>query len=118
MSFVPRIFKLDAVKTLLHRCYVIFSDWFIFHEDINFLTKFFTNNGYPRYLIDNCISKFLNHTFQPPTHAEERITTHYLKLPYYRHLREVCPLEQGDYSLTHLFPRLGSTLLPLIILFP
>ena len=26
LSFVPRIFKLDAVKTLLHRCYVISSD--------------------------------------------------------------------------------------------
>ena len=103
MSFVPRIFKLNVVKTLLHRCYVIFSDWSVFHEEINFLIKFLTNNGYRRYLIDNCISKFLNHTFQPPTHAEERITTYYLKLPYYGHLSYVIR-KQLDKLLKNNFP--------------
>ena len=80
LSFISRIFKINAVKTLLHRCYVISFDWFVFHKEINYLTNFFMNNGYPY-----CISKFLYQTYQQPTQVEKG-TICYLKLPYYSHL--------------------------------
>ena len=88
MSFIPRIFKINAIKTLLYRCYTISSDWFIFHNEVKYLTNFFLNNGFPRNVIDNCVSKFLNHTYKKPVHTEQS-NIHYLKLPFYGHLSYV-----------------------------
>ena len=40
LSFVPSVFKVNAMKTLIHRCYNISSNWTIFDEEIKFLKKF------------------------------------------------------------------------------
>ena len=87
LSFIPSLFKINAVKTLLYRCFTISSDWFSFHKEIDFLTNFFLNNGYPRSVIENCVSTFLNNIFQqPPTREDKHKDIHYFKLPYYGYL--------------------------------
>ena len=62
-SFVPRLFKVNTIKTLLHRCYSLSSNWGTFNDEIKFLTEFFQNNNYPLKLIESCISNFLNNIF-------------------------------------------------------
>ena len=91
MSFIPNLFKINAIKTMLYRCYSISSNWSLFHDEIRFLTDFFMNNGYPKSIIDSCISKFLNKIYENPEikKEKEKVTTHYLRLPYYGHLSYV-----------------------------
>ena len=43
------------------------------------------NNGYPRSIIEDCTYKLLDKIRQP-TVVKDKITTHYLKLPFYGHL--------------------------------
>ena len=86
LSFVPRLFKINAIKTLLYRCYSHSSSWTIFHDEIKFLTNFFQKNGYPLNLIQNCTSKFLNKLFVPTTTVEQECEVKYVKLPFYGHL--------------------------------
>ena len=59
-SFIPRLFKINAIKTLVYRCYHLSSNWSFFDKEVNFLRNFFSNNGYPSDLVDNCVSKFLD----------------------------------------------------------
>jgi len=42
LSFIPTLFKVNSIKTLLFRCYNISSDWFSFDKEIQFLTNFFS----------------------------------------------------------------------------
>ena len=83
-SFIPRLFKINAIKTLLYRCYHFSSDWNIFNDEIKFLTDFFQNNKYPLNLIENCISKFLNDLFTTKADNEPTLDKkYYVKLPFY-----------------------------------
>ena len=49
-SFTPFKYKLGALKTLIHRAYHLSSSWHHFSSEIEFLTKFFNKNGYPKKL--------------------------------------------------------------------
>ena len=87
LSFIPKLFKINAVKTLLYRCYHISSNWNAFHEEIQFLKDFFMNNNYPLSIVENCISSFLNNLFEPCRNINEAKTeAHYFRLPYYGYL--------------------------------
>ena len=46
-SFVPNTFKINSIKTLLHRTYNICSTWHYFHSELEKLRKFFSINGCP-----------------------------------------------------------------------
>ena len=86
-SFTPRLFKINAIKTLLYRCYHFSSNWNIFNEEIKFLTQFFQNNKYPLNIVENCISKFLNDIFTPkPENETVQDKIYYVKLPFYGYL--------------------------------
>ena len=65
-SSVPFIFKLNAIKTLLHRAYHLSSHTNSFTLELDFLRNFFKTNGYPSGLIENVFRKFLNSVFSPP----------------------------------------------------
>ena len=85
-SFVPEQFKINAIKTLLFRCYNICSNWDYIHTELEFLTNFFQNNKFPLHLIQRNIRNFLNKTFSPhpkPNKPEEKPSLHYIGLPYY-----------------------------------
>ena len=83
-SFIPEQFKLNAIKTLLYRCFNICSSWQAVHLELEFLTKFFQNNGYPIHHINRHIRTFFNKVFSPkPNTNQEKPSFHYISLPYY-----------------------------------
>ena len=87
-SFIPQLFKINAIITMFTRCYNIASNWIAFDEEISFLTRYFMNNGFPRHLVNNVIFKCLNKRLAPVNGDIESDPdkTYYLKLPYYGHL--------------------------------
>ena len=45
-SSLPTDYKVGVIDTLAYRCFKFFSDWTIFHEELNFLKHVFSKNGY------------------------------------------------------------------------
>ena len=76
-------FKINAIKTLLHRAFLISSTYSSFHNEITFLKKYFNDNGFTINLFEKLVNKYLNARYQPkirvPTVNKEVI---YVKLPY------------------------------------
>ena len=60
-------FKLNALKTLFHRAYLLTSTWAEFHDEILFLGKFFTNNYFPNNIFQKQLNKFMNSKLRPKT---------------------------------------------------
>ena len=56
-SFCFHNFKLNSIKTLVHRAYNISSNYFLFHLELEFLKQYFFNNSYPRHILDTHISR-------------------------------------------------------------
>ena len=84
LSFIPDQFKINAIKTLLYRCYNICSDWQSVHSEFEFLINFFRNNNFPLHLILRNIRSFLDKTFSPPsTPVIDKPPVHYVILPFY-----------------------------------
>ena len=84
MSFVPRIFKLNSISTLLYRCFKLSSNWQLFQSEIDFLKSYFLTNGYPISLFENILRKFLDNVLISKssncTVPKQKI---YFSLPYY-----------------------------------
>ena len=59
-SLCPNKWKFGLVQCLLHRAYLISSDWHIFSKEIDFLKSVFSKNGYPADFFCACVNKFLN----------------------------------------------------------
>ena len=59
-SFLPSVYKFGMVYTLVHKCFLICSDWTKFHAELTLLKKIFRKNGYPESFIDKCFKKFLD----------------------------------------------------------
>ena len=90
LSFIPSLFKINAVKTLIHRCHTISSNWLNFDKEIKFLKIFFMNNGYPVSVFESAVSRYLDEKFEPkPNASEQKLSTKYIKLPFYGHLSYV-----------------------------
>ena len=64
-SFCSFSFKVNAIKTLLHRAYNISSNYVNFHSEVEFLKKFFTDNGFPVGLFLTHVKKFLAKKYDP-----------------------------------------------------
>ena len=62
-SFLPIEYKKGLIATLLHRTYVICSDFTRFHEEVSKLKVIWQKNGFPLFFIDNCVKKFLDKLF-------------------------------------------------------
>ena len=83
-SFIPLIFKLNSISTLINRAFITCSDWFSLHEELEFLTKYFLQNKYPIQIIQKIINKFLNNKIiQVPVRSTVPKLLHYVSLPYY-----------------------------------
>ena len=59
-SFLPSVYELGMVYTLVYRCFCICSDWKKFHPELTSLKNIFRKNGYPENFIDQCFKKFLD----------------------------------------------------------
>ena len=89
LSYVPNIFKFNAVRTLLTRAFRICTNEDLFNAEVNFLTKYFLSNRYPRKIIASIIHKFKrsvqNLTSTP--HVDPNVTADnkmcYISLPFY-----------------------------------
>ena len=59
-SAIPYNFKINSIKTLLHRAYHLCSNWSDFHSEIEYLANFFRLNSFPDHLLPKLVNKFLS----------------------------------------------------------
>jgi hypothetical protein len=83
-SFCPFKYKINAIKTLIHRAYKLTSNFTLFHNELEFLRNYFANNGYPKFHIESIIKKHLNSIYQPnPKQTTVPKNIIYVIFPYY-----------------------------------
>ena len=58
-------FKLNSLSTLIHRAFVLTSNWNSFHQEIIFLQNYFRNNCFPSRLFHKYTNKILNNMLLP-----------------------------------------------------
>ena len=82
-SFVPMIFKVNSIKTLLFRAHSISSSFTSLNKEFSFLHSYFTQNGFPNGLFYRQINKFINRIMHPPlpTLTAEKKSM-YISIPY------------------------------------
>ena len=86
LSYSPSLYKLNSIRTLISRAYNICSDFDLFHQDMNFLLKFFTENAYPTFLFSKILRLFMNENFEPkPVYTTVDKDVRYIKLPFVGH---------------------------------
>ena len=59
-SHTSYIYKLNNIRTLLNRAYILCSCWISLHKEFDFLINFFKANGYPQSTVFRIIYKFMN----------------------------------------------------------
>ena len=82
-SFIPIQYKIGLVSTLLHRAYMISSNYQLLHEEIVKLKEILKCNGYPGIKLDKIIFRFLEKIYTPSvpiTTVPRKIVT--LVLPF------------------------------------
>ena len=65
LSFVPNIFKINAVNTRIHRAHKICSSMALISTEMEFLTKYFAGNRYPKNIVTHAIRKYRRFMNQP-----------------------------------------------------
>ena len=65
LSYIFETFKLNSVRTLVHRAYVVSSSYINFHRELSFLVEYFFENGFSRAIVYREIRKFLNRIAYP-----------------------------------------------------
>ena len=60
---MPDNYKKGLIYTLLHRAFVLCSDWNKFHAEVCFLKETFKKNIFPEHFTDKCIKIFLDKVF-------------------------------------------------------
>ena len=82
-SYTDGNFKINFCRTLIFRAFKICSSWYLFHKEMNILSKFFSCNSYPSHILPRLVNKFLCNFFEPPLQiATVPKKTIYLSLPY------------------------------------
>lgn len=76
-------FKINAIKTLLHRAFHLTSSWQLFHKEILFLQSFFSNNMFPEPIFFNNVNKLLNKWLAPPTHLIYTVPKQLFFIPFH-----------------------------------
>ena len=85
-SFNQTSFKSNSIMTLLHRCFMICSTWTLFHQQVEYLRTYYSNNGYPSAIFWRCVHKFLHRIHYPPsTSYNVPRDIHYVSLPFLGH---------------------------------
>ena len=84
-SFCDIKFKLNSIKTLIHRSFHLSSSYINFHEEIDRLRTIFTKNSYPVHLFNSILKNFLSKQFsdRPQTQQTVNKLSFYHSLPYY-----------------------------------
>jgi len=62
-SFCSLKTRLSSIQTLIHRAYRICSDYHSLHNEFDFLRRFFVDNGYPSFLVNKYVRRFLDNLY-------------------------------------------------------
>ena len=82
-SYCSFNFKLNNIRTLLHRAYMLCSSWYDFHEEMKFLLQYFKSNGYPENTVFKIMNKFITERLTPkPKLITVDKLAMYVKLPF------------------------------------
>lgn len=97
-SFCTNRFKNNGILTLLHRAYVVCSNFNLLHEEFQFLIAFFNTNGYPINFIQSKIKYFLdkiyvNNSINNNSPSLDTLQPFYVSLPYFGHQSEKMKIE-------------------------
>ena len=104
-------FKLNNIRTLLHRAYTLCSNWIDFHSEISFLTIFFKTNGYPEHLVQSIINKFLWNKFSPSKIVyEAKKLNIYHKVPFINNQACTYIKKELHKIMSSSFPQINLTL--------
>ena len=53
-------FKINNIKTFIHRAYTLYPTWTSFNSEVEFLSRYFCRNSYPSHIFYNVLRKFLD----------------------------------------------------------
>ena len=85
LSYCPLIYKINTIKTLLHRAYKLPSNYLNFTQEVEYLRNLYYNNSYPSDFFELQVYKFLYKIRKSPA---ELITVErkqiFLSFPYFR----------------------------------
>jgi len=96
-------FKINSIQTLLYRAFNVCTSYSLLHKEFVFLKDFFFNNGFPRFLIDKFINRFLCRKFSPPNAGTLPVDNFYFKIPYFGAQTDKLKTELSS-VLKHYFP--------------
>ena len=84
LSFVPSLYKVSLIKTLLNRIFRINNSTVTFNTDLSKLKDILAKNMFPPRLVNSTINKFLNRNSENSVTSEKEGTEEisYFKLPY------------------------------------
>ena len=83
-SFIPKIYKINSISTLLNRAYINCSNWTNLHIEIENLIQYFTQNRYPLKIVQRTIKRFIYSKMVTPTRIQTvEKSSKYICLPYY-----------------------------------
>ena len=82
-SFVPELFKINSIKTLLHRAYSLCSNWLSFHTELEKLRDYFYKNSYPTHVVEKQIKRFISDKLNSSNKIESSVKDiRYVTLPF------------------------------------
>ena len=102
------MFKINAINTLLFRAYNISSNYFLMHQEFDFLKQYFQQNGYPEFLFVKNVRRFLHRIFSANDKTESNsnnLIKKYLSLPFFGPQSEKMKKELQLLFLKH-FPKI------------
>lgn len=86
-SFVPTLFKINSIRTLIQRSYKISSNFKLFHEEVEKLKSIFLANSYPLSLFYSVIKSVLNKQYNNiPAVPNVAKDICYVPFPFYGYL--------------------------------
>ena len=91
-SFSPFIYKLNGIKTLIHRGYKVTSNCISRNSEFTYLKQYFFNNGFPLSLVQSQINKYLNKNNSSNSNNSS-IENLYVSIPYFGHQSEKLKIE-------------------------
>ena len=104
-------FKINSIKTLIHRAYGICSNYLLFHRELEFIKQLFHNNGFQKNKIESIINDFLNKKYsniQAPISVGKKPL--YAIIPYFGHLSIQMKIEMSK-LISEYFPHLNPQLI-------
>ena len=109
-SFCPTIFKINAIKTLVHRAYHVCSNFNLLHKEFQFLISYFRKNGFSTKLVESCIQKFLDSKYKVQDGNNSKLQKLYFSFPYFGQ-KSLKLKEELDKLFKKHFPDVGMVLI-------